>query len=191
MDATTGSSFASGPLPMSRRSSSSAHSQTSSSRSASPETRRGSIPSIEAPLQSFDPRPSSLVFTPSLHTLRSNRQYSNVEIYRPRHQSLLNAFWDVYHPFSQGKAIPSDARSRLDSFRVSGDEFARMVIDEELEYSRFIYLKDNKIIFDQCTDPPHGEIIGEVTIQIGMQDRAAGGLFSAGTGNRASLFIYS
>jgi hypothetical protein len=45
----------------------------------------------------------------------------------------------VYHPFSQGKAIPADARERLDSFTVSGDEFGRMVIDKELEYSRFIY----------------------------------------------------
>ena len=64
-----------------------------------------------------------------------------------------------------------------------------MVIDKELEYSRFIYLEDNKIIFDELTDPPHGEIISEVTIQIGTQDRAGGDLFNAGTGNRMFLFI--
>jgi hypothetical protein len=110
-------------------------------------------------------------------------------MYRPRHQSLLNAFWGVYRPFSQGKAIPGDARERLDSFRVSGDEFSRMVVDKELEHSRFIYLEDNKIIFDECTDPPHGEIIIEVMMQIGMQDRAWGNLFSAGTGNRMSVLI--
>ena len=187
MDATAETSFDGASLPMSRRSSSSAQSQTSSSRSASPESHRGSIPSIEAPLRSFDPHPSTLIFAPSVHTLRSNRQYSNQESYRPRHQSLLNAFWDVYRPFSQGKAIPVDARERLDSFSVSGDEFGRMVIDKELEYSRFIYLEDGKIIFDECTDPPHGEIINEVTIQIGVQDRAGGHLFSGATGNRTSL----
>ena len=63
-----------------------------------------------------------------------------------------------------------------------------MVIDKELEYSRFIYLEDNRIIFDELRDPPHGEIINEVSIQIGMQDRAGGDLFSGGTGNRMSLF---
>ena len=64
-----------------------------------------------------------------------------------------------------------------------------MVVDKELEYSRFIYLEDNQIIFDECTDSPPGEIICEVMIQIGMQDRAAGGLFSASTGNRTSILI--
>ena len=112
--------------------------------------------------------------------LRSNRQYSNQESYEPRHQSLLNAFWDVYHPFSQGNAIPANARERLNSFTVSGDEFGQMVIDNELEYSRFIYLEDNKIIFDECTDLPHSEIIGKVVTQISLVYRtglAGGELF--------------
>lgn len=188
MDATIDSSLDVPSLPMSRRSSSSTHSGNSSSRSSSPENCRGSIPSTEAPTQFIDPCPSNVIFTPSVHTLRSNRQYSNQEIYRRQHQSLLNAFWNVYRPFSKGNAIPDDARERLDSFRVSGDEFAHMVIDKELEYSRFIYLEDNRIIFDELRDPPHGEIINEVSIQIGMQDRAGGDLFSGGTGNRMSLF---
>ena len=85
--------------------------------------------------------------------------------------------------------IPSNARQHLDSFHVSADEFSRMVIDTEFEHSRFISLEDNKIIFDECTDLPHGEIIGEVIIQIGMQDRASGRMFLVGTGNRTNLCI--
>jgi hypothetical protein len=65
-----------------------------------------------------------------------------------------------------------------------------MVIAKELEYSRFIYLEDNKIIFDECTDPPHAEIICNMVSQtLKMQDWPAGELFVSGSGNRASLFI--
>jgi hypothetical protein len=53
-----------------------------------------------------------------------------------------------------------------------------------------LYLEDNKIIFDECTDPPHAEIIGNVMSQITMQDwPASAGEFVSGSSNRASLFI--
>lgn len=68
------------------------------------------------------------------------------------------------------------------------EEFTQLVVDGELEGGRYISLSDNKIVFDECTDPPHGELIMEIDTQIGLQDRAAGSLFIAGTGNPINFF---
>jgi len=74
---------------------------------------------------------------------------------------------------------------------VTEEEFTKLVVDRELEDGRYISLLDNKIVFDECTDPPHGEIIIEIITQICIQDRAAGSLFIAGTGNRIDLSRHS
>lgn len=71
------------------------------------------------------------------------------------------------------------------------EEFTQLVVDRELEGGRYISLSNNKIVFDECTNPPHGEIIMEIGTQISLQDRGAGCLFIAGTGNRINSFLYS
>ena len=47
--------------------------------------------------------------------------------------------------------------------------------------SRYIYLDQGKIKFDECTKPPHAEVIAEVLFQIISQDRPFR-LFDGGTG---------
>ena len=121
------------------------------------------------------------------HELRSKKRYTQVDTYIPRHQALHNAFWRVYRDFQAKSPISADARTHLDSFIVSEDEFVKIVVESELADSRFISLEDNKIKFDEHTIPPHGEIITEIQTQIGMQDRAGGSLFIGGTGNRITL----
>jgi hypothetical protein len=103
---------------------------------------------------------------------------------------LLDPFWDVYRPFADKLTIPENAKRRLAEFTVTEDEIVHLVVEKELEHSRYIYLEDSKIIFDEYTDPPHGEIIGEIMGQIWSQDRAGGRLFVSGTGNRKTHFIY-
>ena len=65
-----------------------------------------------------------------------------------------------------------------------------MVVDRELEDGRFISLSDNKIVFDEWTNSPHGAIIMEIGTQISLQDRAAGSLFIAGTGDHITISIH-
>jgi hypothetical protein len=113
------------------------------------------------------------------------------KIYRSRNQLFLNAFWQVYHSFLNKTPISEEARKQLESFNVTDEEFTELVVDRELEDGRYISLLDNKIIFDECTNSPHGEIIMEIGAQIGLQDRAAGSLFIAGTGNHITLSIHS
>lgn len=108
-----------------------------------------------------------------------------------RRQLLNKAFLDVYRRFVNGDPIPEDARRQLAKYTVSSDEFARLVIEPELEKGRFISLHNGHIEFDECTLPPHGEIISEVMWQIESQDRLGGDLFLGGTGNRISLFRLS
>jgi hypothetical protein len=102
---------------------------------------------------------------------------------------VSNPFFNVYHPFANRLPIPNEARQYLDTFHVSADEFCHMVVEKELPHSRFIYLEDNKIIFDECTGAPRGEIICEMIYQIGAQDRSNGEIFIASSGNRTSLYI--
>jgi hypothetical protein len=128
--------------------------------------------------------------SPSVHSLRSNTQYSHQEIYTSRNQLFLNAFWQVYRSFLNQTPISEEARQQLESFNVTEEEFTQLVVDRELEDGRYISLLDNKIVFDECTKSPHGEIIMEIGAQIGLQDRAAGSLFIAGTGNRIALSIH-
>jgi len=71
---------------------------------------------------------------------------------------------------------------------VTEEEFTQLVVDRELEGGRYIALWDNKIVFDECTNPPHGEIIMEIGTKISLIDRGAGSLFIAGTGNRINSF---
>jgi hypothetical protein len=75
--------------------------------------------------------------------------------------------------------------------RVTEEEFIQLVVDRELEDGRYISWLDIKIVFDECTKSPHGEIIMEIGEQICLQDRAAGDLFVAGTGNCIILPIHS
>ena len=70
------------------------------------------------------------------------------------------------------------------------EEFTQLVVDRELEDGRFISLLDNKIVFDEWTNSPHGAIIMEISAQISLQDRAAGSLFIAGTGDRITISIH-
>ena len=73
---------------------------------------------------------------------------------------------------------------------MTDEEFTELVVERELR-RRYISLLDNKIVFDECTKSPHGEIIMEIGAQIGLQDRAAGSLFIARTGNRITPSIHS
>lgn len=127
----------------------------------------------------------------AVHTLRSKTQYTHNFRYRPRNQLFLAAFWEVYRLFVDRKVIPHDCRRRLESFSVTEEDFIQLVIKNELTDGQFIELLDNKVIFDEYTKPPHGEIIGEVIEQIGIQDRAGGRLLMSGTGNRITLSILS
>jgi hypothetical protein len=129
-------------------------------------------------------------FVTTVHSLRSKSQYSHQEVYRSRNQALLNAFWPVYHSFRDQTPISEEARKRLESVNVTEEEFRHLVVDRELEVGRYISLLDDKIAFDECTKSPHGEIIMEIAVQIGAQERAAGELFIGGTGNRITLSIY-
>ena len=129
--------------------------------------------------------PSSTSF--SAHSLGFNTQYSHSEICRPRNQLFLNALCRL---FLNNTPISEEAREHLESFYVTEDEFTQLVVDKELEDWRYISLLDNKIVFDECTNPRQGEIITEITAQIRDQDRAAGSLFIGGTGNRITLSIH-
>jgi hypothetical protein len=101
---------------------------------------------------------------------------------------FLNTFWQVYRSFLNETPISEEARKQLESFNVTDDEFTELVVDSELEGGRYISLLDNKIVFDEYTNSPHGEIIMEIVLQIFLQDRAAGSLFIAGTGNRITFY---
>jgi len=84
--------------------------------------------------------------------------------------------------------ISDESRRHLESFFVTEEEFVKLVMDRDLPDGRFIALLENKVVFDECTNPPHGEVIGEVIEQISLQDKAAGRLLISGTGNRITLF---
>ena len=94
---------------------------------------------------------------------------------------LLKAFNDLYIPFNEGNSIPTAARERLEEFTLDSDQFHHLVTARELPKSRYIYLDEGKIKFDEWTQPPHAEVIGEVLVQVAMQDRPFR-LFDCGTG---------
>jgi hypothetical protein len=74
----------------------------------------------------------------------------------------------------------------LEKFTLSSDEYYALVTKRELDCGRFIFLDEGKIRFDHVTLSPHGEIIGEVSQQIAVQDRPHR-LFFSGTGNSMSI----
>ena len=120
----------------------------------------------------------------TVHELRSSTQNYHKEQYVPQSTKLLKAFNDVYVPFNEGKPIPTAARERLEEFTLDSDQFRRLVTARELPKSRYIYLDEGKIKFDEWTQPPHAEVIVEVLVQIAMQDRPFR-LFDGGTGGGA------
>ena len=87
----------------------------------------------------------------SLHQLRPSTQYYHEEQYIPRPRNVLAAFNDVYIPFSERKPIPPDAREKLEEFLLDSDQFYRLVTARELPKSRYIYLDEGKIKFDEWT----------------------------------------
>ena len=117
----------------------------------------------------------------TVHELRSSTQYSHKEQYVPRPTKLLKAFNDVYVPFNEGKPIPTAARERLEEFTLDADQFSRLVTARELPKSRYIYLDEGKIKFDEWTKPPHAEVISEILGQTFVQDLPFR-LFDGGTG---------
>ena len=108
--------------------------------------------------------------------------------YITRSTKLLRAFNAVYIPFRDGKSIPVDAREKLEEFHLDSHEFYRLVTVRELPKSQYIYLEQGKIMFDEWTKPPHAEVIGEILVQIALQDRPFR-LFDGGTGG--GLYPYS
>lgn len=76
----------------------------------------------------------------------------------------------------------------LSEFTLSSDEFSALVLEKELSKGQFIYLENGRIQFDEWTMPPHGEVIGNIIIQIGRQDVMD--LFVSGTGTSAHVFIW-
>ena len=123
------------------------------------------------------------------HTLRSSFQYSADVQFSPRNPRLYKLFNEAYVPFSQGKQIPEHALAALSNMFITSEEFLRLVVCKELTKGRYVYLKDGRIGFNEFTIPPHGEVIGEVLLQIGIQDRQFG-LFESGSGNGRTISIY-
>lgn len=124
----------------------------------------------------------------SIHTLRSNTRYSNQTTYQPKNQHLLNVYKEVYDYFYSKRPIPAELRHRLESIYVTEDEFIKLVVDRECPDGRYISLVDNKIVLDECTNPPHGALIFAIASQIGSQDAAGGHLLIGGTGDRITPF---
>ena len=110
-----------------------------------------------------------------------SKPYYYEEQYVPQSTKFLKAFNDVYIPFIEGKPIPTAAHERLEEFTLDSDQFHRLVTARELPKSRYIYLDDDKIRFDEWTQLPHAEVIIEVAVQISMQDQPYR-LFDSGTG---------
>jgi hypothetical protein len=112
------------------------------------------------------------------------------EQYVPRPTKLLKAFNAAYVPFRDGKPIPMEARQKLEEFKLSSEEFYGLVTARELPKSRYIYLDQGKIKFDEWTQPPHAQVIIEVAVQVALQDRPFR-LFDGGTGEGNScLFVF-
>ena len=74
---------------------------------------------------------------------------------------------------------------------MTDEEFTKLIVDRKLQERIYISLLDNKIVFDEYTKSPHGEIIMKVDAPISLQDRATGSLFIARIGNCITLSIYS
>jgi hypothetical protein len=86
---------------------------------------------------------------------------------------VATVFNNAYKPFKKGLPIPKDTLDNLTQFTLSSDKYHALVTSRELERGRgrFIFLDEGKTKVDHATLPPHGEIIAEVTTQIGIQDR--------------------
>ena len=125
--------------------------------------------------------------SPSLETSilsRSSHRYRHSVEYRSRPAGLMKAFNDVYIPFRDGHTIPKTARHTLDAFTLTSNQYYRLITDRELAHGQFISLDYGKLIFDEYTLPPHGEVIMEISEQISIQNRPK--LFQASTGESCS-----
>jgi hypothetical protein len=108
------------------------------------------------------------------------------ETYTPHLSSkLYKAFNDAYVPFRDGKEIPEKALRNLATYTLTSPEFYTLVTDRELACGNHIYLDNGRIIFDTYTQPPHAEIIIEISDQIAYQNRNPK-LFIGGTGGSMS-----
>jgi len=96
----------------------------------------------------------------------------------------MKAFNDVYIPFRDGHTIPETARHTLDAFTLTSDQYYSLITDRELPRGQFISLDNGKLIFNEYTLPPHGEVIMEIGEQISIQNRPK--LFQASTGESCS-----
>ena len=120
----------------------------------------------------------------NIHTLRSSHHYQHSVEYRPRPAGLIKAFNDVYIPFREGRTIPEAARRVLDSFTLTSEQYHMLVTDRELPCGQFISLHNGKLIFDEYTLPPHGQVITEILDQISVQNQPK--LFQSSTGESLS-----
>ena len=101
--------------------------------------------------------------SPTIHTLRSSRQY-------------------------QVKSIPQHSLQALYRFTLTSHQYYRYVNVTEHPGGRFIYLDNGKVCFDTWTMPPHAEVITEIIEQIALQNRNPK-LFQSGTGGSMFLVI--
>jgi hypothetical protein len=136
------------------------------------------------------PSPSPGPEAQTMHELRSSFRYHSLEEHVPRPVALLTAFNSAYKPFLKGLPVPKEALEKLSQFTITSVEFYDLVTSRELERGRFIFLDEGRVKFDEATLPPHGAVIGEVIIQIGIQDRGYK-LFIVGTADSMSLLGFT
>lgn len=110
------------------------------------------------------------------HVTRSNYRYMHDELYIS--PQLSKAFSDAYRYFEKGEKVPDEIMTKLSEFIIDSKTFRHLATMKE---AKFVYLEDGLIRFDECTLPPHGEVIVEVVKQIEAQNVPT--LFRGGTGN--------
>jgi len=96
-------------------------------------------------------------------------------------RQLSKAFSDASRYFQNRNQIPDDIIAKLSEFIIDSNTFHRLVTNKESEKTRFVYLEDGRIRFDEYTQPPHGEILTEVLEQIAAQNIPK--IFRSGSGN--------
>ena len=108
----------------------------------------------------------------TVHTLRLGNNYQNAKKYHSRiAPGLLKAFDDVYIPFGKGLPLPRAARHRLDAFTLTSDQYYVLVANRERPHGILVSLEDGKLVFDECTLRPHGQVITEIGHQIYAQNQ--------------------
>jgi hypothetical protein len=123
------------------------------------------------------------------HSLKSNLTYEHKEKYSPPvPRALVSSFRTCYEDFIHGRKIRDEDYNLLQRFKVSEDEFVKLVVNPELPGSQAIYLENNRIIFNEIPNDPYGQVIIEINNQIYTQDSAAGEYLICGTGNRTTIF---